>query len=45
MQARKHRSQNLACTDCSYVLKQATYQFYFILELGQIGNEDATTKI
>ena len=41
----KHRSQNLACTDCSSALEQATYKFYTILEPGQIGDEEARIKI
>ena len=44
MHARKHRSQNLACTDCSSALEQATDKFYSIFELGQIEDKDATIK-
>ena len=44
MHEHKHRSQNLACTDCRSALEQATAKLYTILEPGQIGDEYATIK-
>ena len=39
MQAQKPKH---ACMDCISALEEATDKFYTILELGQIGDEDAT---
>ena len=42
--AHKHRSQNLACTDCSLALEQATDKFDTVLELLEIGDKNAATQ-
>ena len=45
MHALKHKSKNLACTDCRSALEQAKDKIKTVLEPGQIGDEDATIKM